>query len=140
MAVVGNHGVMPESAGLRAPVVDVSDNQPAQQYEARVDGALAGVITYTVHGDRVAFTHAEVLPRWRGRGIASALVREALDDAVAHGRLITPLCPFVVGFVRKHEEYQRHVDAAHRSRYLPTTADGSPSNGDEEAGHVPTDV
>jgi uncharacterized protein len=136
---VGDHGGMADPVSHHASGVEVSDNKTARQYEARVDGELAGYTTYSVHDDRVAFTHAEVLPQWRGRGVASALVRDALDDTIAQGKLITPLCPFVVGFVRRNEAYQQHVDAAHRTRLGFAAGDGPGNNGDEGAGRVPTD-
>lgn len=97
-----------------APDVVVSDNKAARRYEAHVDGQLAGLTTYLVDEDRVVFTHAEVYPRWEGRGVGSALAKAALDDVVAQGKVITPKCPFIISYVQQHPSYLAHVDEKHR--------------------------
>jgi predicted GNAT family acetyltransferase len=95
--------------------VVVTNHEAASRYEAHVDGQLAGLTTYRLVADRVIFTHAEVYPKWEGRGVGHALARGALDDTIARGKLITPLCPFIVDYVRHHPEYVEHVDVAHRA-------------------------
>jgi uncharacterized protein len=99
------------------PDVTVTNNEAASRYEAHVDGALAGFTAYISHNDRVVFTHAEVYPRWEGQGIGAALARGALDDVIAHGKLITPLCPFIVSFVARNPSYLPHVDEPHRRQF-----------------------
>jgi uncharacterized protein len=94
--------------------VVVSDNKAARRYEAHVDGQLAGLTTYLLDEDRVVFTHAEVYPRWEGRGVGSALAKAALDDVVAQGKQITPKCPFIISYVRQHPSYLAYVDDKHR--------------------------
>jgi uncharacterized protein len=105
-----------------APTVVVSNNEAEQRYEAHVDGQLAGLTTYRLGHDRVIFTHAEVSPQWEGHGVGSALARGALDDVIAQGKLITPLCPFVVEYVVRHPDYLQHVDPAHRGALEERTA------------------
>ena len=39
------------------------------------------------------------------RGLGTALVTGALDDARARGLRVVPLCPFVDAFMRRHPEY-----------------------------------
>jgi uncharacterized protein len=104
-----------------APDVVVTNNAAAGRYEAHVAGELAGLTTYRLRDDRVVFTHAEVYPQWEGHGVGSALARGALDDVVAHGKLITPLCPFIVNYVRRHPAYLKHVDPAHRAALEPAS-------------------
>jgi predicted GNAT family acetyltransferase len=94
--------------------VVVTDNPASLRYEARIDGELVGLTTYLLQDDRVAFTHAEVYPRWEGRGVGSALAQQALDDVVSRGKVITPLCPFIVDYVGRHPSYLPHVDDVHR--------------------------
>jgi hypothetical protein len=103
-----------EGAGLD---VIVTNKETASRYEAHIDGELAGLTTYRLVGDHVVFTHAEVYPRWEGQGVGSALAKGALDDVIAHGKQITPLCPFIVDFVRRHPEYVEHVDEHHRADF-----------------------
>jgi predicted GNAT family acetyltransferase len=102
-----------QSAQAELDVV-VTDNAEAHQYEARVGAELAGIAQYRLREDRVVFVHTEVFPRWVGKGIASRLIGTALDDVVGRGLRITPLCPFVCGYLRRHPEYLPHVDEAHR--------------------------
>jgi len=97
--------------------VVVTNNEAAGRYEAHVDGQLAGFTTYLNHDNRVVFTHAEIYPRWAGQGVGNALARGALDDVVARGKLITPVCPFIVHYVRRHPAYLDHVDEIHRREF-----------------------
>ncbi len=46
-----------------------------------------------------------------GRGIGSALARSALEDARSRNLVVTPLCPFVRGYLEHHPEYAPLVEA-----------------------------
>ncbi|MFF0792325.1 GNAT family N-acetyltransferase [Streptomyces spiralis] len=50
--------------------------------------------------------------QFAGRGLASRLVREALDDVRRTGKRIVPVCPYVKGFLEKHEEFADITDPA----------------------------
>ena len=97
-----------------APDVVVTNNEAARRYEVHVGGELAGLTTY--HADR---RPGGVHPR---RGLSALggtrrrqrTARAALDDVIAHGKLITPKCPFIVNYVEHHPAYLDHVDARHR--------------------------
>lgn len=91
-------------------VVDVPDRH---RYEATADGDLAGFAEYTTTSEMVVFTHTEVLPAHEGEGVGSALVRYALDDVRARGLRALAVCPFVLGWIRRHPEY---ADLEYRSR------------------------
>lgn len=60
--------------------------------------------------ERIWFTHTEVDPDHEGQGLAGQLVRQALDDVRAQGRLIVPTCPYVRSYVERHPEYADLVD------------------------------
>jgi hypothetical protein len=94
--------------------VAVTNNTAKLRFEAHVGDELAGFTTYLRHGDQVVFTHAEVEPKWEGQGVGSTLAREALDEVVAAGEVITPLCPFIVAYISRHPAYLLHVDEVHR--------------------------
>jgi predicted GNAT family acetyltransferase len=91
------------SASPRPPV-EITDNEPARRYEARIDGELAGIVDYGRVTGRIVALHTEVLPAYEGRGIASALVRRVLADARAAGAKVTPRCPFFVRHFERHPE------------------------------------
>lgn len=95
--------------------VEVSDVPEAKRYEARVDGApeVAGVAEYIRTTELVAFVHTEVAPEYEGRGVGSALVRTALDEARAAGLRVLPTCPFFAGWIARHPEYR---DLVYQSR------------------------
>ncbi|WP_151479957.1 GNAT family N-acetyltransferase [Streptomyces albicerus] len=95
--------------------VEVSDLPDAKRYEARVDGELkvAGVAEYIRTTELVAFVHTEVAAEYEGRGVGSALVRTALDEARASGLRVLATCPFFAGWISRHPEYQ---DLLYQSR------------------------
>ena len=55
------------------------------------------------------FPHTEVKEEFGGHGLASTLVRQALDVSIAEGFQIVAVCPYVKSWVKKHPEYQEHV-------------------------------
>ncbi|WP_017581292.1 GNAT family N-acetyltransferase [Nocardiopsis valliformis] len=95
--------------------VEVSDVPEANRYEARVDGAsgAAGLVQYIRTDELVAFVHTEVSPEYEGRGVGSALVRTALDEARSAGLGVLPTCPYFAGWIARHPEYR---DLVYRSR------------------------
>ncbi len=76
-----------------------------QRFELTDDGALIGFIDYFADNSVVTMTHAEVDPRFGGRGHGSEMVRQALDIVRASERRVIPLCSFVAAYVRRHPEY-----------------------------------
>ena len=84
--------------------VDVTRNAERNRYEAIVDGHT-NVLTYREAAGRVTLIHTEVAPELRGRRIADALARAALDDIRRRGLQVRPLCPFVQAFMKRHPEY-----------------------------------
>lgn len=87
------------------PDVTVRDNTDEQRFEAMVDGEVAGFIQYRLAGDVVDMHHTEVGDAWEGKGIASALAEGALAQVRAAGRTVIPTCPFVKGYLEKHQEH-----------------------------------
>lgn len=86
--------------------ITVVDNPEKSRYEIQVDGALAGLEQYEVDGDVRVFVHTEISPRFEGLGLASTLVRSALEDLRGRALRVRPVCPYVVKFLSKHPEYQ----------------------------------
>lgn len=94
--------------------VTVTDVPERTRYEARVDGELAAFADYIPTDELLAFTHTEVLPAFEGKGVGSALVREALDDVRARQRRVLAVCPFVSGWIARHRE--QYGELLYRSR------------------------
>lgn len=75
----------------------VTRDDEQSRYEIHVDGTLGGFSEFYVDArGRVVFTHTEIDPAFKGRGLGSTLVDEALADAARRGETVVPVCPFVV--------------------------------------------
>ena len=73
-----------------------------RRYTATVDGAVVGVAEYMTTPELVVFTHTETDVSMEGQGVASQLVRFALDDVRGRGLAVLPLCPFVKAYIGRH--------------------------------------
>lgn len=93
--------------------LQIRDNPETRQFEAFVDGHVVGHLKYRPHGKRVIITRTNVDPDHRGRGIATELVRVALDDAAAKMLTLTNYCPFVADYIADHPSYRPVVDTEH---------------------------
>ncbi|MEW2219606.1 GNAT family N-acetyltransferase [Streptomyces sp. NPDC006990] len=85
---------------------EISDNTAEGRFEARVDGALAGVAQYLRAPGVLAVTHTEVEPAYEGRGVGGALAHHILESAQEAGEKVAPVCPFVANWIRRHPDYQ----------------------------------
>jgi uncharacterized protein len=85
--------------------VQVSDHPEVERYEISVDGRRAGLAAYELQGDVIAFTHTEIDDAYEGQGLGSQLARSALDDARGRGLKVRPLCPFIRGWIKRHDDY-----------------------------------
>jgi predicted GNAT family acetyltransferase len=95
------------------PEMNVQKNSDSGSYEAVVNGRVVGMIVYHApRGDqRVTLTHTIVEPEYRGRGVATRLVKHALDDLGAHDLKLTNYCPFVADYIADHPQYKELVDS-----------------------------
>ena len=93
---------------MNPDTVDVRHNEAERRFEAHVDGLVA-VAEYIPSGSRRVFVHTEVPEPLEGQGVGGRLVRAALDQTIADGLGIFPVCPFVASFIRRHPEYREHV-------------------------------
>lgn len=83
----------------------VTDDTANNRYVITVDGTQAGLEAYQdLDGDRI-FYHTEVDDEFNGQGLASVLVRNAVEQAAAEGRTVIPVCPYVKAWAGKHEDY-----------------------------------
>ena len=81
-------------------------NEDKHRFEIRVDGQLAGFTRFHISNGVAIFDHTEVKGDYTGRGLAGHVVREALDNIRARGRIrVRPVCPYVQRFIRRHPDY-----------------------------------
>jgi predicted GNAT family acetyltransferase len=83
----------------------VRQNTTQSRFELEQEGATA-VAYYRLAGDVMTFTHTEVPRAFRRRGIASRLIRGALETAQAQGLTVVPLCSFVARYIAEHPEFR----------------------------------
>ena len=102
---------------LNLEAVNISNNEEAQQFEARVDGSRA-LLTYRQFPGRIILNHTEVPQPLEGKGLAAKLARTALDFARANHLRVVPLCRYVSMFIRKHAEYHDLVSAEDLQKIL----------------------
>ena len=87
----------------------VRDNKSRQRFELDVEGAMA-FANYRLAPGKVIITHTETPPALRGHGIASELVKGALEMIRAEGLKVVAGCSFVVDYLDEHPEYSDMVD------------------------------
>jgi predicted GNAT family acetyltransferase len=97
--------------------VEVTDRPQRSRFEVYVDGELAGFAAYRPAADRLSFTHTEVAERFTGRGLATVMIRTALDEARKRGARVLPFCSFVREFIVRNPEYHDLVPADQRERF-----------------------
>lgn len=83
-----------------------TNNQDAKRYELAIDGEVAAWVDYGIRQDVIALDHTEVLPSFRGRGLAGDIVSFALVHAQLEQRRVLPRCTFVASFIERNSEYQ----------------------------------
>jgi predicted GNAT family acetyltransferase len=76
----------------------------ANRFSISVDGHRVGFAEYIERDGRRIFDRTEVAPAFQGRGLATILVREALEATRSAGLKIVPQCWMVAEFVEKNPE------------------------------------
>jgi uncharacterized protein len=87
------------------PTPVVRHEEAENRYVIDMDGQQA-VADYELVDDKQVFTHTYVPPELRGRGLAEALVRTALEDARKAGRKVVPACSYVGVFIDRNKQYK----------------------------------
>ncbi|WP_153803947.1 GNAT family N-acetyltransferase [Nocardia sp. SYP-A9097] len=84
-------------------------NAAQHRYEIWYGNTLAGFTEYRERDNDTTFIHTEVDKAFGGKGLGSALARQAVEDVIARGRVIVPRCPFIKAWLDKHPDYEEHV-------------------------------
>ncbi len=96
-----------DKTGATTTVTKESD-----RFTISVDGTTAGFTETEDRNGRRTFPHTEVDDAFQGRGLASILIGEALQQTKDAGLRIVPVCSMVQAYVEKHPEFDDVVDAA----------------------------
>ena len=82
----------------------VRDNKAQSRFELDVEGGVA-FANYRAMPSAVIITHTETPRAFRGQGVASELVKGALELIRADGRKVIAGCGFVVDYLRKNPQF-----------------------------------
>ena len=88
----------------------IVNNQARGRYQVIRDGRPIAFSEYESEPGRIVFKHTVVRPEYEGRGVGSRLAKFVVEDARARGLRITPVCPFIRSYLRRHHEYDPIVD------------------------------
>lgn len=94
------------------PEINVVNNEAENRFEVQL-GAEIAVAEYMREESSIVFTHTFVPTEFEGRGIGSLLARTALDFAREKHLRVVPLCPFIAGYIREHQEYVSLINPAY---------------------------
>jgi uncharacterized protein len=111
--------------------VSITNNEGSRTYDAVLDDRVVGTIVYERRGRRMVVRHTVVDAEFRGRGIATALARAALDDAAASGATVTNYCGFIADYIDRHPAYAGLIDPDQPGWAHPRDAALRPRGGDE---------
>jgi predicted GNAT family acetyltransferase len=75
------------------------------KFKISVGGQTVGLAAFVDRGKQRVFTHTEVDDNFEGRGLATILITEALDETKAEGLRVVAVCPMVAAFLDKHHEF-----------------------------------
>lgn len=84
------------------------------RFTISVDGRQAGFTEYVDHEGQRIFPHTVVDDEFTGRGLATILIRQALEATRDAGLRIVPVCSMVAGFIDKNPEFGDIVDPVTR--------------------------
>jgi predicted GNAT family acetyltransferase len=94
------------SAG-RTGSIEVVDVPQRQRFEIRDGGEMVGLADYHLGDGTIDFVHTEVDHDRRNQGLASQLVRGALDDVRARHRFrVIASCSYVARWIDAHPDYR----------------------------------
>ncbi|HEX6706604.1 MAG TPA: GNAT family N-acetyltransferase [Albitalea sp.] len=83
--------------------IQIQHNPKESRFEAQVDGHLC-VADYHLIGDVMVMPHTYVPAAVQGRGIAAALVAQALAHARAQRLKVDPRCSYVRSYMQRHPD------------------------------------
>ncbi len=94
------------------PTITMRHNADRHRYELLDGDKVIGKAHWLSYegcsGPERIFFHTTVDDSHTGRGLAGELTRFALEDTIADGLKVVPVCPFFKDYIRKHPEFKQH--------------------------------
>lgn len=95
--------------------ITISNNPGRERFEVLVAGKVIGKAWYKAYdGDGPAeriFYHTVIDGEYEGQGLAGRLAKAALDETVAAGLRVVPVCPYIKSYIARHPEYEANTVA-----------------------------
>jgi predicted GNAT family acetyltransferase len=88
--------------------IEIYQNVSKQRFETKVGDTLA-VLDYQWEDGNMALTHTYVPVEGRGKGLAAALAKFALEYIKENRIKAIVYCPYVAKYLLEHPEYQKLV-------------------------------
>ncbi len=88
--------------------IPVTKNEANHRFELTIDGYTA-FIDYREKDSNITLIHTESPEELAGRGVATALIEKALQYIEENKYVLTPLCPLVFAYIKRHPEWKRIV-------------------------------
>ena len=90
--------------------ITIRNNPDRPRYEVLDGDTVIGQAAYVDDGEgHRIFYHTVIDKAYGGQGLAGRLAAHALDETVADGLKIVPVCPFIKKYVRKNTQYAGSV-------------------------------
>jgi len=93
----------------------IENNEKDLRFKLEVNGEVA-YLSYNFYKRDLALIHTSVPTALSGKGVGSALAKEAFEYAKRLKMMVIVFCPFVAGFLKKHTEYRIMLDPAYTGR------------------------
>lgn len=85
--------------------VSLRDNADAGRFEIMVGDEVAGFAEYSVADGVATMPHTLIEKAFDDQGLGSRLARFSLDTIREQSLTVRPVCPFIKGYIDRHEEY-----------------------------------
>lgn len=97
--------------------VRTTNNAELSRFEIYANGRLAGHSSYRIRNGRMSMLRTWTHPEFQRRGLASAVVRAALEWARSGDLDVLPYCDFVSWYIRQNDQYLDLVPEDQRQRF-----------------------
>jgi predicted GNAT family acetyltransferase len=90
--------------------ISIRNNAERSRFEVLDGDAVIGQAAYVDDDDsRRIFYHTVIDEEHGGQGLAGRLAAHALDETVAAGLIIVPVCPYIRSYLGRHSQYAANI-------------------------------
>jgi uncharacterized protein len=92
-------------------MLHIDHDSRAHRFSTKLEGQT-GLLDYELDGASMSIMHVRVARPIEGRGVAAALMQNALKVAATNGWTVKPVCGYAVAYMKRHptERTDRHLE------------------------------